>query len=73
MNDQTSVLLSVVHCKCLQGFTGTLWGNRSAGISNLWGLHVYTIAVILKSPHSDFHVIIVGISTLQGYSGDTPH
>ena len=26
----------MVHCKCLQGFTGTLQGNRSAGISNLW-------------------------------------
>ena len=33
--------LYMVHCKCLQGFTGTLWGNRSAGNSNLWGLHVY--------------------------------
>ena len=30
-----------VHCKCLQGITGTLQGNWSAGISNLWGLHVY--------------------------------
>ena len=30
-----------LHCKCLQGITGTLQGNRSAGISNLWGLHVY--------------------------------
>ena len=30
-----------IHCKCLQGITGTLQGNRSAGISNLWGLHVY--------------------------------
>jgi hypothetical protein len=27
--------------KCLQRITGTLQGNRSAGISNLWGLHVY--------------------------------
>ena len=27
-----------VHCKCLQGITGSLRGNRSAGISNLWGL-----------------------------------
>ena len=47
-----------VHCKCLQGFTGTLWGNRSVGISNLWGLHVYplpTIPVILKFPHSYLH------------------
>jgi hypothetical protein len=31
----------VLHCKCLQGITGTLRGNQSAGISNLWGLHVY--------------------------------
>ena len=31
------------------------------------------IPVILKSPHSDFHVKIVGILTLQGYYGDTPH
>ena len=30
-----------IHCKCLQGITGTLRGNRSAGISNLQGLHVY--------------------------------
>ena len=30
-----------LHCKCLLGFTGTLRGNQSAGISNLWGLHVY--------------------------------
>ena len=30
-----------VHCKFLQGITGTLQGNRSAGISNLWGFHVY--------------------------------
>ena len=30
-----------VHCKCLQGITGSLRGNQSAGISNLWGLHVY--------------------------------
>jgi hypothetical protein len=29
-----------LHCKCLQGFTGSLQGNQSAGISNLWGLPV---------------------------------
>ena len=29
-----------LHCKCLQGFAGLLWGNQSAGISNLRGLHV---------------------------------
>ena len=44
-----------LHCKCLQGFTGSLRGNWSAGISNLWGLHVPTIPVIWKSPYSDFH------------------
>ena len=30
----------ILHCKCLQGFTGTLQGNESAGISNLQGLQV---------------------------------
>ena len=30
-----------LHCKCLQRFTGSLRGNQSAGISNLWDLHVY--------------------------------
>ena len=34
---------------------------------------IAAIHVILKSPHSDFHVKIVGILTLQGYYGDTPH
>ena len=29
-----------LHYKCLQGFTGSLRGNRSAGISELQGLHV---------------------------------
>ena len=28
------------HCKCLKGFTGSLQGNQSVGISNLWGLPV---------------------------------
>ena len=31
------------------------------------------IPVILKSPHSGFHVKIVGILNLQGYYRDTPH
>ena len=31
------------------------------------------IRVILKSPHSDFKVKIVGNLTLQGYYGDTLH
>jgi hypothetical protein len=34
-----------LHCKCLQVFTGTLRGNRSAGISNLWGLYVTSDAL----------------------------
>ena len=37
----TWILVVCLHCKCLQGITGTLQGNLSAGISNLWGLHVY--------------------------------
>ena len=32
--------LDLVHCKCLQGFAGTLRGNESAGVSNLQGLQV---------------------------------
>ena len=31
---------SQLHCKCLQGFTGTLRGNECAGVSNLQGLQV---------------------------------
>ena len=34
-------LKHTLHCKCLQGFTGTLRGKLSAGISNLRGLHVH--------------------------------
>ena len=34
---------------------------------------ILAIPVILKSPHYDFHVKIIGILTLQGYYGDTPH
>ena len=32
---------SDLHCKGLQGITGTLQKNWSAGILNLWKLHVY--------------------------------
>ena len=39
-NIEVHKVLLTLHCKCLQGITGTLQGNRSAGISNLWGLHV---------------------------------
>ena len=30
----------LLHCKCLQGFTGTLQGNECTGVSNLQGLQV---------------------------------
>ena len=33
-------LVILLHCKCLQGFTGTLRGNEPAGVSNLQGLQV---------------------------------
>ena len=37
----TYLIMYKLHCKCLQGFTKSLRGNQSAGISNLWGLHAY--------------------------------
>ena len=44
-----------LHCKCLQGITGTLRGNQSAGISKFMGIAcIPAIHVILKSPHSEF-------------------
>ena len=48
---------SNLHCKCLQGITGSLRGNQSAGISKLlMGIAcIPTIPVILKSPHSYLH------------------
>jgi hypothetical protein len=42
----------LLHCKCLQGFTGSLQGNQSAGISNLWDCLLPTIPVILESPYT---------------------
>ena len=39
--DNLEATLGQPHCKCLQGFTGALRGNWSAGISELQGLHVY--------------------------------
>ena len=41
VNSKSTHSILTVHCKCLQGITGTLRGNQSGGISNLWGLHVY--------------------------------
>ena len=54
----------------LQGLCGKIgvWDFKFMGIAC-----IPAISVILKSPHSDFHVKIVGILTLQGYYGDTPH
>ena len=31
----------LLHCKCVEGFTGSLQGNQSAGISKLQGLQVF--------------------------------
>ena len=61
----------------LQMFTGNC--RDSAGKSEcrdfkFMGIaRIPAIPVIKKSPHSVFHVKIVGILTLQGYYGDTPH
>ena len=56
-------------------FTGIY--RDSAGKSVCWDCtgiaRIPAIPVILKSPHSDFHVKIVGILTLPGYYGNTPH
>ena len=47
-------------------------GKSKCGDFKFMGIAcIQAIPVILKSPHSDFHVKIVGILTLQGYYGDT--
>ena len=38
-----------IHCKCLQGFTGSLQGNESAGISNLWVFVIFAGNLIYRS------------------------
>ena len=49
-------------------------GKSECGDFKFMGIAcIPAIPVILKSPHSDFNVKIVGILTLQGYYGDTPH
>ena len=49
-------------------------GKSECGDFKFMGIAcIPTIPVNLKSPHSDFKVKIVGILTLQGYYGDTPH
>ena len=61
----------------LQMFTGNyrVFAEKSeCGDFKFMGIAcIPAIPVILKSPHSDFKVKIVGILTLQGYYGDTPH
>ena len=49
-------------------------GKSECGDFKFMGIAcIPAIPVILKSPHSDFHVKIVEILTLQGYYRDTPH
>jgi hypothetical protein len=59
----------------LQMFTGIYRdsvGKSECGEFKFMGIAcIPVIPVILKSSHSDFHVKIVGILTLQGYYGDT--
>ena len=63
-------------CLKLQMFTGIYRdsaGKSECGDFKFMGIAcIPAIPVILKSPHSDFHVKIRGILTLQGYYGDTP-
>ena len=74
-NTWTEIIMMYVHT--LQMFTGIY--RDSAGKSGcrdfkFMGIaYIPAIPVILKSPHSDFKVKIVGILTLQGYYEDTPH
>ena len=60
----------------LQMFTGIYRdsaGKSECGDFKFMGIAcIPTIPVILTSPHSDFHLKIVGTLTLQGYYGDTP-
>ena len=57
-----------LHYKYLQGFTGTLQGNWSAGISNLRGLHVYpAIPVIFEvnKKSVDFlYILFTGVNIM---------
>ena len=49
-------------------------GKSKCGDFKFMGIAcIQAIPVILKSQHSEFNVKIVGILTLQGYYGDTPH
>ena len=56
------------------GIYGGFIGKAECGDFKFMGIaRIPAIPVIKKSPHSDFHVKIVGILTLQGYYRDTPH
>ena len=74
-NEEVKLSLICLPTYCtLQMFTGNY--RVFAGKSECKDFKcIPAIPVILKSPHSDFHVKIVGILTLQGYyrDRDTPH
>ena len=73
---ETIFIHQILFVAALQMFTGIY--RDSAGKSECEDFKFMRIAcipaipVILKSPHSDFHVNNVGILTLQGYYGDIP-
>ena len=55
-----------VDCKCVQGFTGSLQGNQSAGISNLWGLpHTAGLDTIFVQIFMDALPGVPGVSKNQ--------
>ena len=63
--------------RALQMFTGVyrvFTGKSECGDFKFMGIAcIPAIPAILKSPHSDFNVKIVGILTLQGYYGNSLH
>ena len=50
---------SDLHCKCLQGITGTLQGNRSAGISNLQCMYIQALYEKIPQQHLSAHYSVV--------------
>ena len=66
-------ILKIHAIKCLKGFTGCLWGNRSVGFQIYGGCVLPAIPVILKSPHSDFRCNICREFDLLVFYRDTPH
>ena len=59
-----------IHSKCLQGFTGVLRGNQSAGFSNLQGL---LVTCNVGKKFSGKTVISVGDMFYRDNAGKTPH